>query len=241
MSHAVTLAPRSTSWFASTTHWEVHLRTLVHDVRVFDGERTTPNTSVLIDGSLAEALRFGVTTELDMFCLPDNLAKQRLLAAERDDVADLRSAGVLATAPGGHPTQLMTDLDTSEFADALGPFDTVAEGADYLKIVIDDRVVSGSPLPVLAPDTVAALVDAARTAGLLTVAHAITLRDMEVALDACVDCLAHVYGDAGPGERIARRIAEQDVVSTVEAEMSFPFTRSAGAGGAWGRPRTKEE
>jgi imidazolonepropionase-like amidohydrolase len=243
------------------------MRTVIHDVRLFDGERTTLGASVLIDGariaepdggpadievdgtgmtllpglidahthvfdgSLAEALSFGVTTELDMFCLPNNLATQRRLAAERDDVADLRSAGMLATAPGGHPTQLMAELDTSGLGSAVGPFDTVAdaseakefvaarvaEGADYLKIVIDGRTVSGKPLPVLAPDSVAALVDAGKAAGLLTVAHAITLRDMEVALDAGVDCLAHVYGEPGPGERIARRIAEQDVfvVSTI--------------------------
>jgi N-acyl-D-aspartate/D-glutamate deacylase len=116
------------------------MRTLIRDVRVFDGMRTVPGVDVLIDGErlavgdggradveldgsgktvlpglidahthvvdgdLAQALTFGVTTELDMFCLPSNLARQRLLAGERDDVADLRSSGVLATAPGGHPS-----------------------------------------------------------------------------------------------------------------------------------------
>ncbi len=38
-----------------------------------------------VDGSLAQALAFGVTTELDMFSLPSNLARQRRLAAERDE------------------------------------------------------------------------------------------------------------------------------------------------------------
>lgn len=78
------------------------------------------------DGDLAAALRYGVTTELDMFCLPTNLARQRGLAAARDDVADLRSAGVLATAPGGHPTQIMkaiADLLPNP-TDATEPFDT---------------------------------------------------------------------------------------------------------------------
>ncbi|WP_220472722.1 hypothetical protein [Streptomyces sp. SCUT-3] len=132
------------------------MRTLIRDVRMFDGERTVAKADVTIedglitavdpgtgpgpgpdadtggpagtvvdgtgrtllpglidahthvlDGSLAQALRYGVTTELDMFCLPTLLARQRRLAAENDDVADLRSAGTLATAPGGHPTQLL--------------------------------------------------------------------------------------------------------------------------------------
>jgi cytosine/adenosine deaminase-related metal-dependent hydrolase len=140
------------------------MRTLVRDVRVFDGLETVPRAQVLIDGDriaeyggdrveleidgsgktllpglidahthnvdgdLAQALTFGVTTELDMFCLPSNLARQRRIAAERDDVADIRSSGVLATAPGGHPSQIMfADPSLAQrLGDAVGPFDTVA-------------------------------------------------------------------------------------------------------------------
>jgi imidazolonepropionase-like amidohydrolase len=244
------------------------MRTLIRNVRVFDGERTTPGADVLIDGdriadpdgrgadvevdgagrtvlpglidahthtfegSLAQALTFGVTTELDMFCLPGNLARQRALAAERDDVADLRSSGILATAPGGHPSQVMGGLDASTldaFGDAVGPFDTVAdsgqakefvaarlaEGVDYLKIVVDDGAVHGARLPVLAPEVVAALVEAAHAAGLTTIAHAITAREVTIALDAGIDGLAHVFADAGPGDpagsELAARIAAQGV------------------------------
>ncbi len=243
------------------------MRTLIRDVRVFDGEHTTARADVLIDGDriaepdghpadvevdgagrtllpglidahthtfdgdLAKALTFGVTTELDMFCLPANLARQRALAAERDDVADIRSSGVLATAPGGHPSQLMTALGDT-LGDAAGPFDTVAtadqaaafvaarqaEGADYLKVVVDDGAVHGTELPVLAPDVVAALVDAAHTAGLAVIAHAITAAEVEIALDAGVDGLAHVWVDAGPAtEDLAARAAAQGVfvVSTL--------------------------
>ncbi|WP_419993926.1 amidohydrolase family protein [Streptomyces boninensis] len=227
-------------------------RTVIRNVRVFDGERTLPRASVLIDGdriaglhggradvvvdgagmtllpglidahthvddgNLAQALRYGVTTELDMFCLPENLAGQRKLAAERDDVADLRSAGVLATAPGGHPSQLVpgVEFDTVAHAGEAERFvaDRVAEGSDYLKIVIDGGVQAGKPLPRLSPETVVALVRAGKAAGLRTIAHAITLRDIESALDAGVDGLAHVYCDTGPqAERITRRIAAQGV------------------------------
>lgn len=157
----------------------------------------------VFDGNLEQALRFGVTTELDMFCLPGNLARQRKLAAERDDVADIRSSGILATAPGGHPSQLMAALPDS---DAVGRFDTVADidqakafvdarvadGADYLKVVIDDGKIQNADLPALGPEVVAAFVEAAHTAGLNLIAHALTAGEVEIALDAGVDGLAHV-------------------------------------------------
>jgi imidazolonepropionase-like amidohydrolase len=176
-----------------------------------------------VDGDLAQALTFGVTTELDMFCLPSNLARQRRIAAERDDVADIRSSGVLATAPGGHPSQIMfADPSLAQrLGDAVGPFDTVAsadqaerfvharvaEGIDYLKIVIDSGTVSGAKLPVLQPDTVAALVKAGHGAGLKTIAHAVTASDARVALEAGIDALGHVWADASPNDSISQELA----------------------------------
>ncbi|MEU5639926.1 amidohydrolase family protein [Streptomyces milbemycinicus] len=243
------------------------MRTLIRDVRVFDGERATARTHVLIDGdriaeydgghaevevdgtgrtllpglidahthtfdgSLAQALTFGVTTELDMFCLPPNLARQRRLAADRDDVADLRSAGVLATAPGGHPSGVMAMvapmLERPE--DANGPFETItdpaqaeafvatraAEGSDYLKFVIDDGSAAGTPVPTLGADIATALVAAARAVGLRTIAHAVTAEEAETALDAGADGLSHVWADTAPGDpaadTLAARIAAQGV------------------------------
>lgn len=259
------------------------MRTLIRDVRVFDGERTAAHAAVLIDGdriaepdgrpvdivvegtgktllpglidahthifdgNLEQALTFGVTTELDMFCLPPNLARQRKLAAERDDVADIRSSGMLATAPGGHPSQLMAALaDAAAFGDAVGPFDTLAsvdqakkfvearlaENIDYLKVVVDDGAVHGADLPVLAPDVVAALVDAAHAAGVKVIAHAITTREVEVALDAGVDGLAHVWADAGRSSvDLAARIAAQGVF-VVSTLVYFEVISQQGSGAA---------
>lgn len=248
------------------------MRTLIRDVRVFDGEKPLARQNVLVDGdtiatydggrvdvevagagrtllpglidahvhvfdsSLAQALAYGVTTELDMFAMPGNLARQRRLAAERDDVADLRSSGVLATAPNGHPTQIFANLPAelkTQLGDAAGEFDTVsgpadaepfvkarvADGADYLKVVIDHGTTAGGEIPVLSPDTVAALVAAAHDAGLKVVAHAASAADATVALDAGVDGLAHVPFDATPEQAadVVARCADGDVfvVSTL--------------------------
>ncbi|MBE3014399.1 amidohydrolase family protein [Microbispora sp. NEAU-D428] len=262
------------------------MRTLIRDVRVFDGERTIPRTNVLVeddliaeydgrrvdveidgtgrtvlpglidahthvsDGMLAQALAFGVTTELDMFCLPSNLARQRRLAAERDDVADLRSAGVLATAPNGHPSQIMAAeaAAVAHLGDAVGPFDTIAdagqakafvearlaEGIDYLKIVVDDGSAAGLDLPVLGPDVVAALVEAGHAAGLATIAHVATVRDATVAIEAGVDGLAHVVHDAPPGDPAVEKLAAQAAARGVfvVSTLSYIEAITGGTGGA---------
>ncbi|MFC4113277.1 amidohydrolase family protein [Nonomuraea zeae] len=243
------------------------MRTLIRDVRVFDGERTVTGADVVIDGErigepgepvdvevdgtgktllpglidahahafdgdLEEALKFGVTTELDMNNLPPVLAAQRRQAAERDDVADLRSSSMIATAPGGHPTQIMTPdvlralgsgtgLDTVADSDQAKAFveARLAEGVDYLKIAVDDGGASGMSLPVLSPQVAAVLVEAGHAAGLRVIAHTVTAREALIALDAGADGLAHLYSDAGEeqAEELAARIASYDafVVSTI--------------------------
>ncbi|MEU7002587.1 amidohydrolase family protein [Nonomuraea sp. NPDC046570] len=111
--------------------------------------------------------------------------------------------------------------DLGEFGDAVGPFDPisradqakafvearVAEGADYLKIVIDDGSTAGMRLPVIGPDVVAALVEAAHAAGLRAIAHVIGAKDAAIALDAGIDGLAHLYTDAGPDDSLAEDLA----------------------------------
>ncbi|MFF9019545.1 amidohydrolase family protein [Streptomyces eurythermus] len=184
----------------------------------------------VFDGSLAEALRYGITTEIDMFCLPRPLARHRRLAADRDDVADLRSAGTIATAPGGHPTQLIAALTGTVLdPDDVTEIDTVtdparapgfvaarlAEGSDFLKVVIDDGTAHGTDLPAMTPEAATALTAAAHDAGLRVVAHAITASEAAIALDAGVDGLAHVWADVPPEDpasrRLARRVREQGV------------------------------
>ncbi|MET7459778.1 hypothetical protein [Nonomuraea sp. NPDC005501] len=113
--------------------------------------------------------------------------------------------------------------------DAVGPFDIIgdagrakefvearlAEGIDYLKIVIDDGCTAGLDLPVLSPGVVAALVEAGHAAGLRTIAHVATARDTVLALDAGIDGLAHVFYHSEPGdppvEDLAARIAAHGV------------------------------
>jgi hypothetical protein len=106
--------------------------------------------------ALARALTFGVTTELDMFADPEFASRNRAEQASRSvsTRADLWSAGVLVTVPGGHGTEFGTAIptlagagDAQRFVDAR-----IAEGADYIKIVNDDGVPYGLHWPTLSDE-----------------------------------------------------------------------------------------
>ena len=59
------------------------------------------------EGALRQALVFGVTTVLDMFSVGERYERiKRIRSADPANMADVRSAGAGATAPGGHPTQM---------------------------------------------------------------------------------------------------------------------------------------
>ena len=64
--------------------------------------------------ALEDALRFGVTSIIDMFSPPVMLASARTARDSIDPAteADLFSAGMLATAAGGHGTQFGIPIDT---------------------------------------------------------------------------------------------------------------------------------
>jgi imidazolonepropionase-like amidohydrolase len=178
---------------------------------------------------LQEALRFGVTTVLDMAAsgvAPRDLSTLRTTVASRMDAADLRSAGFGAPAPGGHGTESyiatvgnVPTVPTAEIADAF-----VAarrnEGSDYLKILLNGVRAADQGVPNLDAPRVRALVDAAHSRGMLAVAHVETIGDVEIALVSGIDGLAHVWRRGGYNSDISRRIAAQNVF--VIATLAIP-------------------
>jgi imidazolonepropionase-like amidohydrolase len=186
------------------------------DAEVVDGRGATLLPG-LIDahvhsspGSLALALRFGVTTELEMQGM--NTRENRAHITEDDTVADVRSAGFGITPPGGHPSELMPEgfrpagnlppvmplmpfSTTPDEAAAFVP-QLLARGSDYIKFMVDDGSVEGHPgLPMLDQATLNAGVAEAKKYGALTVAHTLTLDATRMAVEAGVDGLAHVFMD----------------------------------------------
>ena len=169
------------------------------------------HTHAYEDKALPQALVFGVTTELEMAGSPtqNRALRDKEKAGEATDAADLRSAGMMATAPGGHGTEYgfpVPTLTKPEQAEAFVA-DRVRDGADYLKIVIDDGRWFGHPIPTLDAATVAALVKAAHARKLLAVVHIGTQADARTALDAGADGLAHLFIDSAPAPDFASFVA----------------------------------
>ncbi|MER8090709.1 amidohydrolase family protein [Streptomyces sp. NPDC058316] len=177
--------------------------------------------------SLALALRFGVTTELEMqgYWTPE----QRTEVNEDDTIADVRSALIALMAKGGHPSELMEGLGEHDPAagehkgwempsvatpdQARAHVQAFAQaGADYIKVMIEDGAIMGHPgLPMIDPAAIKAGVEEAHALGLKVIAHAITLDATRQALDVGVDGLAHLFIDQRADEAIILALADADV------------------------------
>ncbi|MFI8714288.1 amidohydrolase family protein [Brevibacillus brevis] len=206
------------------------------DSTIIDGENATLMPG-LIDAhvhtsiaGLRDALKFGVTTELEMN--GDFTKRGREIQLKNvNGVADVRSAGTAITAPGGHPDELLPDGDEiPEFVlkeleklseedreamlaayahdhEEIPQVTTVEEaikhvhtqvenGADYIKIMIEEGTVMGAPgLPVLSDEILKTAVTEAHKLNKLVIAHVLTARSSQEAIDLGVDGLGHLFID----------------------------------------------
>lgn len=168
--------------------------------------------------ALELAILFGVTTELDMFTTPERIGDQREQARTRDDLADIRSASTGATVLGGHPSMLIglsfkeqfpvisSADDAEEFVAAR-----IAEGADFIKLLIDDGTAIGHSSPSLTQEMAAAVVEQAHRHNLLAVAHATSRDGAAQAVAAGVDGLVHIFMDRPADDEIVSQIVDSGV------------------------------
>jgi imidazolonepropionase-like amidohydrolase len=149
------------------------------------------------DATLPALARYGVTTALDM-----GTESTELVASQRNrpGVTDVRSSGAGATHPAsahaqrmGRSAGLVADPDEAEAYVAQ----RVAEGVDYIKIIVDP--------PGFDEATVRALVEAAHAHGLRTIAHAATRDAVLLAQAAGVDVLTHAPIDRPLDEAAVQR------------------------------------
>ena len=169
------------------------------------------------------ALKFGVTTELEM--MGHWTPEKRKEITERDDLADVRSADFGMTAKGGHPSELHKrggpppgaggppggkipshgghKHGSMEAPVANNPeeaiqfvADRIASGADYVKIMIEEGSVLAAPgLPMMSNETVKTAVNEAHRHNKLAIAHVLTYAATQEAIEAGMDGLAHVFID----------------------------------------------
>lgn len=162
---------------------------------------------------LKTALTFGVTTVLEMGA--ERTFGDRDLIAKNDQMADIRSAGIPLSAPCGHPNELMSkpkngqfsvsgcDQHTQAFPTPSTPDEAIEfvdkrirEGSDYIKILVEDGLVAGSPgLPVPRRDVLVAAVNEAHRQAKMVIAHALTMAAAAEVIQIGVDGLSHVFLD----------------------------------------------
>jgi len=149
--------------------------------------------------SRVEALRFGVATQIDLFSDHRAIAEARRQreSLDRTADADLWSAGTLVTAPAGHGTQFgmaIPTLSSPAEADAFVAA-RIAEGSDFIKLVLESGEGWGQQIPTLDRATLAAAIAAAHARGRKAVVHAGSHDEARIAIEAGADGLVHAFGD----------------------------------------------
>ena len=206
---------------------------------VIDGEGYTllpglidAHTHAIMPDMLKQALLFGVTTELDMF-MDHRLAatiKERQASAQALDLADLRSAGTLVTAPGGHGTQFGLPIPTiSKPEEAQAFVDArIAEGSDYIKIIYDDGKTYGMTFATLDQPTLIAVIKAAHKRNKMAVVHIGSAKGATEAIAAGADGLVHLFVDALPDDGFVELVKTKEafVIPTLTILESVSGTAS---------------
>lgn len=163
--------------------------------------------------SLRQSVIFGVTSVVDMFTSVEFMAETKKTQSTRGagDQAYMISPGLLATAPGGHGTEYGVPVPTlsgpggaKEFVDAR-----IAEGSDFIKIIVDKGGTYGMSRPTISSETMAAVIEAAHARGKMAVVHADTLANCIAALNAGADGLAHLYFDDAFDSNFGKLAAEK--------------------------------
>ena len=140
---------------------------------------------------LEELARWGVTTALDMGSWPLALITELRHAGS----TDVRSTGAGAVGPGSPqariPGRPADSIVMNPTAGRRFVATRVAEGMDYIKVIVDAPGRGGLDLA-----TIAAIVDAAHNAGRMVVAHASNTGAVAMAQAAGADVLTHAPLDS---------------------------------------------
>lgn len=197
-------------------------------------------TESLITGDVLTAwLRAGVTTLVDTGTVRDGAIVGDVVIVDGIEVLRnfargvterpprLLVAGPILTAPGGYPATRPEPNSQLAAQPVTGPEDArrivagLAGRADIIKVAIEagfDLDYEDAGWPVLDPETLAAIADAAREAGLLSRAHVTQEGELAAALDAGFDVAAHTPIDPLSDE-ILQRAADAGMIFTSTANI----------------------
>lgn len=174
-------------------------------------------------------LTFGVTTTCQMqgYFSEENIKDIK----NRKDLADTLISFFAITAPEGHPTELLPPAVLAQqkaMTEKLGlkvkknastpeeaveiVAERVAQGADYIKIMVEDGTVFGHPgTPDLADEVIAATCSEAHRFGKMAVAHTMSTKATERAINGGIDGLMHIFIDKPHTKEIIDTIVNSGV------------------------------
>ncbi len=152
------------------------------------------------------------------------------LIARRDSAwsapahARLVSAGWMITAPGGYGRLGVGSADEARQAvnDELG------QGADLIKVAVEDGIAGQTDLPVLSTEALRAVVATAHARGRLVSAHVTDARFLQTVVDAEVDDVAHATWDP-VAETLLRRMIARHMPLVPTLTVFEPFGSLASA------------
>ena len=172
---------------------------------------------LLTPDDLSALAGHGITTALDMACWP----KDRV-DSFRGRVPDIRSAGLPAIGPGGNHAK-MPGMPAEAILTAPGQAAEfvarrVAEGSDYIKVVIEGDLLDQA--------TIDAVIAEGKAHGKLTVAHASSVDAYRRAVQAGADVITHVPRDGVLDAEITSRMAAQGQIAVPTLAMMEAVTTS---------------
>ena len=153
----------------------------------------------------------GVTTVRDLMVLTEAVEP----FAFRDRVnrvpeySHLVSAGQMVCTPQGYPLEFakppfMPVGDNRQAVDCVRKL--VGRGVDIIKVVVESCMLFGTPVPTLSIGQLQAIVRAAHRRNRMVSAHVTHSFDLEKAIQAGVDDVAHMIGDEIPAEMLEQMI-----------------------------------
>lgn len=166
--------------------------------------------------ALSEALNFGVTTELDMFTMPEfaNAHQGKRDNLDNTAEADLFSATILATAPGGHGTEYGFEIPVLKNASQADDFvkQRIEQGADYIKAVYNSKKAERQHFPSIDYETIAALIKSAHKHDKLLVVHIDNLISAKEVIALGADGIIHSFMD---------KLVDQELIQLMLDKKAF--------------------
>ncbi len=179
----------------------------------------------------------GVTTVRDLGANPSQplfADRDALLTDNRN--ARLVCAGPLVTVPGGYPMVpwgAPTGLPVDSVDEARREIEELLDrGADIIKVAIERGDIFGRSIPTLPVDVAMEICRVAHTRGTLVSAHVTATRDLELALAAGVDDIAHM---------VVTPVADELIDRLVSAGVAWIPTLELWHGVGYGFPAIAED